>query len=54
MSTESIWNSFDQKAKESQVHRTSTVEATIEVRRYFEEAVILLNGGKRTTVVSHC
>ena len=35
ISIESIWDSFDQKAKESQVHQTSTVEATREVRRYF-------------------
>ena len=36
----SIWDSFDKKVTESASHRTTTTEATIEVRRYLEEANI--------------
>ena len=36
----SLWDSFDQQAMESASHRTTSTEAVIEVRRYFEEPVI--------------
>ena len=36
----SLWASFDQQAIESASHRTTSSEAVIEVRRYFEEPVI--------------
>ena len=39
-SASSLWDSFDKKVAESSSHRTSTIEATIEVRRYFEEGNI--------------
>jgi hypothetical protein len=39
-STGSIWDTFDKRVKDSQGHRTVTVEAAIEMRQYFEEANI--------------
>ena len=36
----SLWDSFDKQAVESTAHTTTSTDAIIEVRRYFEEPVI--------------